>query len=381
MSTLKVCGCGASYDLAQWNELRECRVFRLDPDDADSVHEQRTCSACRSSLLVPIVDGRPHAVDRDGNLVPPRTGLVFVASLLSFALTACGGTAGQTLADADGLDAVVVEADAGPEAAKCVVPPVADAGVVAIEGLVYATPNGAPLALDIVRPADVTHPRPLVVFIHGGGWYAGFRSLEAPYQYTLAGLGYVTASIDYRLICPPSDAGVHAQPGCGPENRYPVPVDDARAAVAWLKAHAADYGIDATRVAAVGGSAGGYIAAMLGTDPDVAATAAFYSPLDLDGPFYEDNIWRFLGDASATAASPSDRVSRSTPPMLLVHGTADTTMPYAQSTLMLEAMADAGAHATLVPVPDAGHGFPLLSAEWPVSSCALLTFLAKELHP
>lgn len=76
---LKACACGATYTAAQWDDLPDCRVFRLDSDDPESLHEQRRCP-CGSHIMVPIVEGKPHAVDRDGNLVPPRrAAIVFVS--------------------------------------------------------------------------------------------------------------------------------------------------------------------------------------------------------------------------------------------------------------------------------------------------------------
>lgn len=85
---IKQCACGAKYDLARWNDLPDARVYKVDPDDPQTeVHEQRRCP-CGSHIVVPIVNGQPHAVDRAGNLVGTRAGVVFVAGLL---LIGCGG--------------------------------------------------------------------------------------------------------------------------------------------------------------------------------------------------------------------------------------------------------------------------------------------------
>lgn len=112
-TTIKTCGCGRSFTLAQWNDLPDCRVYRLDADDAESLHEQRRCP-CGSHIIVPIVNGQPHAVDRAGNLVPaPPVGIVFVAGLFALALTACGGAPFSS-----SLEPALLHAEAGEDAAN-----------------------------------------------------------------------------------------------------------------------------------------------------------------------------------------------------------------------------------------------------------------------
>jgi acetyl esterase/lipase len=136
-------------------------------------------------------------------------------------------------------------------------------GVTGRPDLVYATINGfRPLTLDLYTPPKGKAPRPLVIYIHGGGWMNGTARNAAAYANfpavlaDLASRGYVVASLNYRL---------------GSEAKFPAATQDVDAAIRWLKAHAADYGIDKTRVAIWGGSAGGQLAALAATDCSPAA--------------------------------------------------------------------------------------------------------------
>ena len=109
---------------------------------------------------------------------------------------------------------------------------------------------GGKVEMDIVRPrAASTEPRPTVLLVHGGGFRAGNRQSYLPEAIRLAERGYVAASASYRLA---------------PRNQFPAPVHDVKAAVRFLRANAAKYGIDTERIGAMGGSAGGHLVLFLG---------------------------------------------------------------------------------------------------------------------
>jgi predicted esterase len=193
--------------------------------------------------------------------------------------------------------------------------------------LAYTTANdlisGLPvtLRLDLYRPAgDAATSRPLLVWVHGGGFANGGRNDMSNESRAYARLGYVTATISYRLDtgnkCLQVQAGafsgaelVAERARC--ERAILAARDDAAAAIAWLRAHAADYGIDPTRVA-IGGSSAGAITAIhvgetLNTPGGPAPTASRVSAvLAMSGCNYiEDSIDAF--DAPiAVAASGSD---------------------------------------------------------------------------
>jgi acetyl esterase/lipase len=281
-----------------------------------------------------------------------------------------------------------------PRVDDCVVPEPGP-GVRIREAVVYARPRG-PLRLDLALPPG-GGPHPVVLLVHGGGWSAGERIHLRDEMRILAGLGYAAASIDYRLMD-------HGAP-----NRFPAAVADARCAVRYLRRNAADLGLDAERMAAVGFSAGGHLAQMLATAPDVEgldagcgdvatspavrAAIAYYAPSDLRpaAPFgraADRIITRFLGATRrarpdrAALASPIAHVDGRDAAMLLVHGTADTVVPVNQSRRMRAALSHAGVPVRYVEIPDAPHGFRMFGRRLPVrpGTCTSLAFLRATLR-
>ena len=260
--------------------------------------------------------------------------------------------------------------------------------------LAYAVMDGQPQRLDVARPRQ-GGPHPLVVLIHGGGWSGGDKSAYDAAMRLLAGQGYAAAWVNYRLAS-------------APRNTFPAAVEDVRCAVRWLRSHADEYGIDPNRVAALGSSAGGHLAAMLGTAADVAGldgrcplrefspavspVAAFAGPHDIRTAGALDSgqrsmVENFLGvrpeadPERALFASPAVHASAGDPPFLLVHGTADDVVPIRRS--MRDTLRAAGVPATLVELPGVGHSFPELSGDprFRVSTCTTLAILRERLRP
>ena len=118
--------------------------------------------------------------------------------------------------------------------------------------LVYKTVNGAVLTLDLYCPEKFSGAVPVIIYIHGGGWRSG-RKERCP-AVALVQDGYAVASIDYRLT------------STAP---FPAQIEDCKAAVRWLRANAAKYNLDADRIGVWGMSAGGHLAALLGTSGGV----------------------------------------------------------------------------------------------------------------
>ncbi|MBP6506486.1 MAG: pectate lyase [Opitutaceae bacterium] len=130
------------------------------------------------------------------------------------------------------------------------VPDVLPDGVTATENLTYA-PG---LQLDLYRPTNATL-LPAVLIVHAGGWDSGFRQMERPFAKRLAARGYVTVPVSYRLGAP---------------GRFPAALHDLKAAVRWMRAHAAEHGIDPDRIVIAGMSAGGQLAALVGATNGLA---------------------------------------------------------------------------------------------------------------
>ena len=221
-------------------------------------------------------------------------------------------------------------------------------GIVVTAGVPYA--DGDRHALDIYRPA--TPNPPVVVFLYGGGWRAGDRSMYRFVGAALADRGFLVVIPDYRVY---------------PEVRFPAFVDDAAAAVAWTKAHVGEYGGDSGRVFLMGHSAGAHIAAMLtldksflgrvGLDPDraIAGTIGLAGPYDflpLHDPELEP-IFAPAGDLALT--QPVTFARAGAPPMLLLTGEGDTTVYPRNSRNLAQRLQAKGGRAVLRVYGDVGH--------------------------
>ncbi|MFM7027699.1 MAG: alpha/beta hydrolase [Chakrabartia sp.] len=206
--------------------------------------------------------------------------------------------------------------------------------------------------LDIWAPtAKATKPRDVVIFFYGGSWNSGERALYAFAGRALAERGYVVVIPDYRLV---------------PDVRFPGFVEDGAAAVAWVHAHAAQFGGNPARIHLTGHSAGAHIAALLSLDPEWLAKAG--APKDsiksfagLAGPY---DFVPFTSDASKAAfghlpdptpTQPISYVRADAPPMLLATGTIDETVKPRNSRVLAEALRKKGAKAATLLYPKLGH--------------------------
>ena len=235
-------------------------------------------------------------------------------------------------------------------------------GLVAHRDLAYVPGGHERQKLDLYVPASGEGPFPLIVWIHGGSWTYGSKEGCLPVPWALK--GYAVASLNYRLS---QDAP------------FPAQIQDCKAAVRWLRAHAAEYRIDRDRFVAWGDSAGGHLAALLGTTGDdpgegppressrVQAVIDWYGRADLsrvctDPAMAEHAVARLLGGSGpavtdiARKASPIAHVSPDDPPFLIMHGDRDATVPVQQSEAFAEALQRAQVPVTLVILSGAGHG-------------------------
>ncbi|MBN2022603.1 MAG: alpha/beta hydrolase [Pirellulales bacterium] len=249
----------------------------------------------------------------------------------------------------------------------------------------YGKAGERSLKLDLVLPKKPSDkPRPVIVFIHGGGWQAGDKSHGVALVARFAASGdYVGASVGYRL---------------SGEAIWPAQIHDCKAAIRWLAANSERLGIDPKRIGVWGISAGGHLVNMLGTTGDepslegdcgspdapsrVACVVAFCGPSDLRhlGGAAGNPVEQLLGGPArekreaAKSASPVVWASQGDPPFLLVHGTEDPLVPIAQAEKLHAALKAAGVDATLFEVEGAGHGLGGPEVEKRVSA-----FFAKHL--
>jgi acetyl esterase/lipase len=242
--------------------------------------------------------------------------------------------------------------------------------------------------LDLYMPAKVEKGQrfPGIVVIHGGGWTGGTKrgAREQNIGTNLAKNGYVCISIDYLLATKDRPA-------------WPHNLHDCKTAVRWLRAHAAKYHVDPDRIGVIGGSAGGHLALMVGlTGPEagldpqgpygtfscqVQAVVDLYGPADLVQRG-RDHVMLpgTQGDKPDLykQASPVAHARKGNPPVLILHGTRDATVPVGQSQRMAEALKKAGVEYELVLVEGAPHSFHLEPKERDLRP-AVIGFFNKHL--
>ena len=219
---------------------------------------------------------------------------------------------------------------------------------------------------DLFLPAgDGRQRRAAVLVIHGGGWIGGSRSANAGLSRFLAANGFVVFNIDYRLAV-----------ATDPVTHWPAQIEDCQLAVRWLKQHAAELRVDPARIGAVGDSAGGTLAVLLGvlskgaaSRPEVAAVVDQFGVMDLAalGNRAGEIDAGLFGTTAATSdqlrsVSPLPAVTGASAPMLIVHGDQDDFVPFGQSRDLLAALREHGVAAQLIVFPG-GHGFVGLSGD------------------
>jgi acetyl esterase/lipase len=272
--------------------------------------------------------------------------------------------------------AVPQEAAKKPEPKKTALP----VGFVAEYGIKYVPDGDSAQELDIYFPEKrADKPQPLLVWIHGGGWAAGSKA-QVPYLNQLP-RGYIVASIEYRF---------------SQKAHFPAQIQDCQAAIRWLRGNAKKYNIDPDHIGVGGASAGGHLAALLGTSGGKKAFPPIGGNLDQSDQvqavcdvFGPTNFWTVVKQADddknvknifkwnngdpyskligaklgqdkdkCDAVSPVHYVSKNSPPFLILHGDRDGLVPYAQSVELADLLTKAGVKVTLQRLPGAGHGGP-----------------------
>ena len=238
-----------------------------------------------------------------------------------------------------------------------------------IETHEYARPEGIPLTLDLYRPEISFGELPLVIFVHGGGWKNGDKTVVQKKATWLTEHGFAVAGIDFRQT---DEAG------------WPSQINDCYAAVRWLRENGQKLGLATERIAAAGTSSGGHLVALMGTraSPENESTSSrvqavldWFGPADLltmppnnvgNGRSAEDvansngakllratvrEVPELAKDASALYQVSGDDAA-----FLIMHGDADEGVPFDQSQRLHAALIAAGAESELIIFPRAGHG-------------------------
>jgi acetyl esterase/lipase len=266
--------------------------------------------------------------------------------------------------------------------------------------ITYAVAGGVELKLDLYKPRAAGPPRPVMVFVHGGGWVSGAKEDAVLWLAPWLQSGWAAVNVEYRLA-----RVAHA----------PAAVEDVRCALRWVDRYAKDHGLDPARIVMSGDSAGGHLALMAALAPESAgldrgctvpypagtnswvsvpardvrpaAVVSWYGITDVAGMLAGEGArgyaveWvgnRRDADKAAALVSPVEYVAAGGPPVITVHGDADTVVPYAHATRLHAALDKAGVKNRLVTIPGGAHGrFP--PAEMDRAYDAIEAFLAEVL--
>jgi acetyl esterase/lipase len=255
-----------------------------------------------------------------------------------------------------------------------------------IPNLTYLTASNYEAKLDIYKRRDTTGPQPTVIFIHGGFWAAGTKEASLMSLVPWFEMGWNVVNVEYRL------ARVAVAPAA---------VEDCMCALRFINNQAKMYDIDTNRLVVTGESAGGHLALttgiipeMVGLDrecagtalPQVAAIINWYGITDvfdvIDGPHRANAAMQWFAalpnrEDLARRISPLTYVRSGLPPILTIHGDADTTVPYQHAVRLHEALSKAGVVNQLITIPGGKHG-NFTPAERTKIFTAIREFLAKN---
>ncbi len=258
-----------------------------------------------------------------------------------------------------------------------------------------------PLRLNVLQPDNPTNKlMPAVVWIHGGSWKAGSKDDMPQLMVMLAENGYICVSIEYRL---------------SPETIFPGQLEDCKSAIRWLRSKPSPFRIDPNRIGVVGESAGGHLAALIGTSSgvtnrtsksgwygyssDVQAVVDYFGPTDflkISEGCARNGIPKFVADlivnsrssapsqflggpiqsrrGACRAANPITYITKNSAPFLIVHGDQDMTVPLYQSELLYKALRKSGVEAELYVIKGGKHNFSDRT-----SDAKVLAFLDRHL--
>lgn len=268
-------------------------------------------------------------------------------------------------------------------------------GVETQRGVEFFRAAGRVLELDVYRPATNAEGRPALVYLHGGGWVMGDKKDQGiPLCNHLASLGWVCVNANYRL---------------SPAATYPEQVIDAKAAVAWLRANAGEYGVDPAFIAIAGGSAGGHIAAMAALTPgdpslqpgfedgdsSIQAVVTFYGAYDLTnrlGAHNPEFLTDYIGPLVVKAfpeteperfqaASPLENVDKVTMPWLILQGDRDTLTPAVDAREFAKQLTSASKHPVgYTEFPGAQHAFDIYYSHRAIAAVELASRFLVTTH-
>ena len=229
----------------------------------------------------------------------------------------------------------------------------------------YLVANNWEAKLDVYRPRQAASPTPTVVYFHGGGWVAGNKNVRPLYFLPFLEMGWAVVNVGYRL------ARVSLAPAAA---------EDCRCALRWVIENADEYNFDTDKIVLTGRSAGGHLALITGmlpasssldrrclggADLKVAAIVNWFGITDVNDLLEGENMKTYavtwLGSQSnrheiARRVSPLSYVRPGLPPVLTIHGDADSAVPYDHAVRLHRALTQSGVPNELVTIPGGKHG-------------------------
>jgi acetyl esterase/lipase len=222
--------------------------------------------------------------------------------------------------------------------------------------LTYKSLGKTELKLDVFKPKNhqLSDSRPAIVFFFGGGWTGGSPRQFYQQARHYADRGMVAIAADYRVKSRQQTTPFES-------------VKDGKSAIRWVRQHAAELGIDPDRIVASGGSAGGHVAACTGViqgldeQGEDLSISSVPNAMILFNPVLDTTAKGYglskVGKARQTDISPCHHVRAGIVPTLVLHGTADTAVPFENATRFVQLMKKAGNNGRLAAFTDKGHGF------------------------
>src|SRR5690242_3280544 len=223
---------------------------------------------------------------------------------------------------------------------------------VEVETVEVGSAGGRAWRADLYRPPEPNGCG--VLLVHGGAWIQGDRAQLRGYGILLGRIGYTCLACEYRLA---------------PDAHWPAQIDDVNTALSYFHGQAASLGVDPTKIAVSGNSAGGHLALMAAAQPvaRIAAVSAFYPPTDLvagrdrgSTPLMSALFGHEPSADELAAASPVSYTSASFPPALLITGNEDELVSWHDSDDMYHRLRAAGAKAELHVFEGLPHAFDRL---------------------
>lgn len=347
----------------------------VDADSSETSDEAEDTAASNASGAAADANSKPSEAAAAGagepaaSVVTPASTASVVPPAVPSSAPTVSPAAPQASSGSPAVPPRAAKSDAAPKSSEAIKPSVKVTGMKTLRNVFYAGTRNPFQTMDIFLPEGVKSTTPVVVWIHGGSWWGGSKE-DCPATFMVSA-GFATVSINYRL---------------SQEAPFPAQLVDCKSVIRYLREHAKELNIDPTRIGVWGASAGGHLAALLGTTGDddpfapkgqkAKVSYGVQAVCDWCGPTDFRDMLRKLASKEVTvgqvqpiisllgnkctpewlaASSPVSYATEKAPPFLIMHGDADGTVPVAQSRYLHSVLKTRKVDSTLVVLKGEGH--------------------------